>query len=104
MIQWCPTCHGALEFRLRPGPVTCARLVEYDGEYTMFFGTGEIVDMPPFVRGAYGWVRVADVFDWENKMIEHGIIHHGTLIHDPAVADALEMFCYFLGITSVRGA
>jgi L-fucose isomerase-like protein len=104
MIQWCPTCHGALEFRLKPGPVTCSRLVEYDGEYTMFFGTGEVVDMPPFVRGAYGWVQVKDVFDWENKMIENGIIHHGTLIHDPEVAAALEMFCYFLGIKAVRGA
>jgi L-fucose isomerase-like protein len=104
MIQWCPTCHGALEFKLKFGPVTCARMVEYEGEYTMFFGTGEIIDTEPFVRGAYGWVKVKDVFDWENKMIENGIIHHGTLIHDPKVADALEMFCKFLGIKAVRGA
>jgi L-fucose isomerase-like protein len=104
MIQWCPTCHGALEFMLKPGPVTCARLVEYEGKYTMFVGTGEIVDMPPFVRGAYGWVKVNDVFDWENKMIENGIIHHGTIIHDPKVAEALEMFCKYLGIKYVRGA
>jgi hypothetical protein len=79
-------------------------MVEYEGEYTMFFGTGEIIDTEPFVRGAYGWVKVKDVFDWENKMIENGIIHHGTLIHDPKVADALEMFCKFLGIKAVRGA
>jgi L-fucose isomerase-like protein len=104
MIQWVPECHGALEFRLKTGPVTCARLVEYDGEYTMFFGNGEIVDMEPFVRGAYAWVQVSDVFDWENKMIENGIVHHGTIIHDPKVADALEMFCFFLGIKAVRGA
>ncbi len=104
MIQWCPTCHGALEFRLREGPVTCARMVEYDGEFTMFIGTGEIVDIPPFVRGAYGWVRVKDVADWEAKMIEHGIIHHGVLIHDPKVADALELFCRYQDITAVRGA
>jgi L-fucose isomerase-like protein len=104
MIQWVPQCHGALEFRLKEGLVTCARLVEYEGQYTMFFGTGEIVDIPPFVRGAYGWVKVNDVFDWENKMVENGIIHHGTLIHDPKVADALEMFCKYLGIKAVRGA
>lgn len=103
MIQWCPTCHGALEFRLKPGPVTCARLVEYNGEFTMFFGKGEIVDVPPFVRGTYGWVKVNDIFDWENKMVENGIIHHGVLIHDPKVADALEMFCKFLDIKAVRG-
>jgi hypothetical protein len=70
----------------------------------MFFGSGTIVDIPPFVRGAYGWVKVKDVSDWESKMIEHGIIHHGVLIHDPKVADALELFCTFQGIKAVRGA
>jgi len=104
MIQWCPECHGALEFMLRTGPVTCSRLVEYDGKYTFFFGTGEIEDIKPFVRGAYGWVRVNDLRDWEIKMTTHGVIHHGTLIHDPMVADVLEMFCTFLGIEAVRGA
>jgi L-fucose isomerase-like protein len=104
MIQWCGTCHGAMEFMLKPGPVTCSRIVEYDGEYTLFAGTGEIVDMGPYVRGAYGWVKVKDVFDWENKMIDNGIIHHGNIIHDPKVADAFEMFCKFTGIRYVRGA
>ena len=104
LALWGPNCHGALEFMLKPGPITCARLVEYDSEFTMFIGSGEIVDMPPFVRGGYGWVKVTDVFDWENKMIESGVIHHGTLIHDPKVADALEVFCQHLGIKAVRGA
>jgi L-fucose isomerase-like protein len=104
MIQWNPNCYGAVEFLLRTGPVTCSRLVEYDGEFTMFFGTGEVVDIPPFVRGGYGWVKVNDVFDWEDKLVNYGIIHHGTLIHDPKVADALEMFCKFLDIQAVRGA
>ena len=103
MIQWCENCHGAIETRLKTGPVTCGRLLEYDGEYTFFYGTGEIVDIPPFTRGAYGWVRVNDIGDWEDKMIECGAIHHGVLIHDSKVADALTMFCKFLGIRSVRG-
>jgi len=96
--------HGTLEFRLKEGPVSCARLVEYDGFFTMFIGTGEVIDIPPYTRGSYGWVRVNDVLDWEQKMVEHGIIHHGVLIHDPAVADALESFCKFNGIEVVRGA
>lgn len=103
MIQWCPTCFGTLEFKLKSGPVTCARLVEYDGQYNMFIGSGEIIDLEPEIRGAYGWVKVGDIGEWEDKMIEAGIIHHGVLIHDPKVADALEMFCYFLDIHSVRG-
>jgi L-fucose isomerase-like protein len=95
---------GTREFTLKPGPVTCCRLVEYDGWFTMFIGNGEMVDMPPHTRGSYGWVKVNDAMDWEQKMVEHGIIHHGVLIHDPAVADALASFCKFNGIEVVRGA
>lgn len=104
LIQWNPNCYGALEFRLKTGYVTCARLVEYDGEYTMFFGKGEVIDIPPFVRGAYGWVKVNDIYDWENKMIENGIIHHGVLIYDAKVIEVLDIFCKFLGIKTVKGA
>ena len=93
---------GTREFKLKSGPVTCCRLMEYDGFFTMFIGQGEMIDTPPAVRGSYGWVKVADVMDWEQKMVEHGIIHHGVLIHDPAVADALETFCKFNGIEVVR--
>lgn len=95
---------GTREFRLKTGPVSCCRLAEYEGWFTMFVGTGEVVDMKPEVRGSYGWVRVNDAMDWERKMVEHGIIHHGVLIHDPAVADALASFCRLNGIEVVRGA
>jgi hypothetical protein len=70
----------------------------------MFIGSGEVVNVGPYIRGTYGWIKVNDVMDWENKMIETGIIHHGGLIHDAKVADALEWFCYFLDIKSTRGA
>lgn len=101
---WSPTCYGSMEFRMKNGGVTCGRMVEYEGKYSFFFGNGEIVDIGPMTRGSYGWVRVKDVADWETKMIETGVVHHGTLIHDPKVADALEMFCKFMGIEAVRGA
>jgi len=95
---------GTREFKLKTGPVTCCRLVEYEGRFTMFIGSGEVVDMPPVTRGSYGWVRVNDVVDWERKMVEHGIVHHGVLIHDPDVANALMSFCKFNGIEVVLGA
>ena len=66
--------------------------------------TGEAVDIGPMTRGAYAWIKVNDVADWEQKMIDVGVIHHGVLIHDPKVADALAMFCKFMGIEAVRGA
>ena len=50
------------------------------------------------------WIKVNDVADWEQKMIEVGCVHHGVLIHDAKVADALAMFCKFMGIEAVRGA
>ena len=50
--------------------MTCLRLVEYDGEYTMFIGTGEIVDIDPYIEGTYGWVKVKDIEAWEQKMID----------------------------------
>jgi L-fucose isomerase-like protein len=101
---WSPTCHGAMEFRMKDGPVTCARMVEYGGKFSIFYGTGEAVDIGPMTRGAYAWIKVNDVADWEQKMIDVGVIHHGVLIHDPKVADALAMFCKFMGIEAVRGA
>ena len=95
---------GTLEFKQKTGPVTCCRLAEYDGFFSMFIGTGEVVDTPPAVRGSYAWVKVKDVMDWEQKMVAHGIIHHGVMVHDPAVADSLESFCKFNGIEVIRSA
>ena len=101
---WGPYCYGSMEFRMKDGPVTCARMVEYDGKYSIFYGTGESIDIGPMTRGAYAWIKVNDVADWEQKMIEVGCVHHGVLIHDARVADALAMFCKFMGIEAVRGA
>jgi hypothetical protein len=47
---------------------------------------------------------VNDVADWETKMIETGVVHHGVLIYDEKVADALAMFCKFMKIKGVKGA
>lgn len=100
--MWVDTSYGTLEFKIKTGKVTCSRLVEYNGEFTMFLGKGETVDIPPFTRGTYGWVKVNDVLDWEKKLVENGIVHHGVLIHDPKVFPALESFCKFLGIKVVK--
>ena len=101
---WSPTCYGSLEFRMKDGPVTCARMMEYNGKYNMFYGNGEAIDIPPMTRGSYAWIKVKDIQDWETKMIETGVVHHGVLIYDEKVADALEMFCKFMNINGVKGA
>lgn len=100
--QWSDSAYGVLQFKLKPGKATFARLVEYDGEFTMFIGTGEVTDMEPATTGTYGWVKVNSVDDWETKMIDAGVTHHGVMIYDSKVADALELFCKFMGIRVVR--
>ena len=55
-----------------------------------------------YTTGTYGWVKVNSVDDWETKMIDAGVTHHGVMIYDSKVADALEMFCKFMGIRVVR--
>lgn len=101
---WSPTCYGTIEFRMKDGDVTCARMMEYNGKFSMFYGNGTAVDIGPVTRGTYAWIKVNDVKDWETKMIETGVVHHGVLIHDKKVADALEMFCKFMNINGVKGA
>ena len=49
------TNHGCSWFRLKEGPVTAGRIVEYDDEYAMFFGNGVAEDMQaPY----YGRIRL----------------------------------------------
>jgi len=61
----------------------------------MFVGIGE-----SWISNVHPWRlwlgEGEDVGLWEDRLIEAGGIHHGCLIHDPSVAEALEMFCYFL--------
>ena len=56
-----------------------------------------------YIASAVMMVALLGFAGWEQKMIDTGIIHHGALIHDDKVADALEMFCKFMDIEAVRG-
>ena len=73
-----------------------------NGEFSMFIGQAEVIDTAPETHGSYGWVKVPDVFDWEQVLVDNGIIHHGVLIHDPEVGPALKSFCHFLGIKVIE--
>lgn len=93
--------YGILVSRLREGPVTFCRLVEYDGEFAMFIGRGEVIDIGPKTGGSGGWVKVADIGEWERLMVQNGVIHHGVLIHGDLMS-ALRSFCYFNEIRIVE--
>ncbi|MHB0857400.1 MAG: L-fucose/L-arabinose isomerase family protein [Anaerolineae bacterium] len=92
---------GAIEFQLKPGVVTLARLVEYDGEFKMLVTKGELIHTSDKLRGSWGWVKVADLSHLYRVLAEEGFIHHASMIHGDYV-DAMESFCKFTGIQVVR--
>jgi L-fucose isomerase-like protein len=91
---------GVWETRLKTGPVTITRLVEYDGVYKMLITAGEIIDDPAPERGSGSWVRVANLEKLYATLFEEGFIHHASMIHGEW-SEALAMFCKFAGIETV---
>jgi L-fucose isomerase-like protein len=92
---------GLYQFQLKPGPVTFCRLAEYDGEWKMLIAGGEIIPSEETLAGTWAWVEVADHDRLYRTLVEHGFIHHASMIHGdqrPALASA----CRFLDITPVE--
>jgi len=92
---------GAAEFQLKPGTVTLCRLVEYDGEFKMLITLGEVIPSSDVLRGSWAWVKVANLPRLYRVLAEQGFIHHASMIHGD-IADAVEAFCKFAGISVVR--
>jgi len=87
-----------MEFPLKPGPVTLARLSQASGRLQLVVGRGEMLSAPPSFSGTSGVLRferpVAHVLD---DILNHGLEHHVSLTygdHLPALlalADLLEL-------------
>lgn len=92
---------GTCEFRLKPGPVTINRLVEYDGDFKMLIVNGEIVEEGPYTRGSYSWVRIKNFEEVYRKLVEEGFIHHASMVHGD-ISREIESACSFLRIKAVR--
>lgn len=92
---------GAAEFQLKPGAVTLARLVEYDGAFKMLITNGEIIASQDHLRGSWAWVRVPDLARLYRVLAEEGFVHHASMIHGD-IAESLALFCKFVGIDIVR--
>lgn len=92
---------GTGEFRLKTGPVTINRLVEYDGEFKMLITKGEVVEEGPYTRGSYSWVRVPNLEDVYAVLVKEGFIHHASVIHGD-LSKEIESACKFLGIRAVK--
>jgi L-fucose isomerase-like protein len=84
-----------MEFPLKPGRVTVARLSEATGGYRLVVGAGEMVRAPLSFSGTSGVVRfdrpAADVL---NTLLAEGLEHHVSLTygdHVPALLALAEM-------------
>lgn len=79
-----------LEFPLKPGRVTLARLSEASGDYRLVIGSGEVVRAPVSFSGTSGVVRfdrpAAEVLD---TILGDGLEHHLALVYGDWTAPLL---------------
>jgi len=91
-----------VEFPLKSGFVTMARLGYLGGEYRMLVTTGEALKIGPIVKGTVAQVRCdANVRTLMDELIHGGWEHHLTMIYGDVAAE-LEQLCRILGIACVR--
>lgn len=91
---------GVMEFEVKPGPVTMARLTETpDGEFKLLVAEGQVVKAEGETFGAHGWVEVEDL-DCLYRALLRDFPHHTGLVFGQ-VGRALVQACEFLDITPV---
>ena len=91
---------GLCQFQIKPGPVTCCRLAEYDGDWKMLIARGEVVPSEETLAGTWAWVEVRDHDRLYRTLVEEGFIHHASMVHGDQVT-ALQRACQFLDITAI---
>ena len=91
-----------MQFPLKPGRVTIARLSEATGEFRLVIGGGEMLKAPPAFTGTSGAIRfdsgAAAVMD---SIMREGLEHHIALAYGDH-QDALESLARMLGLPVLR--
>lgn len=71
-----------MEFTLKPGPVTFARLSEAQGEYSLVIGEGEIIRAPKSFSGTSGLLKFDQpALNVLNQILEQGLEHHISMTY-----------------------
>ncbi|MBC8508457.1 MAG: L-fucose/L-arabinose isomerase family protein [Anaerolineales bacterium] len=71
-----------MEFTLKPGPVTIARLSEASGDYQLIIGEGEIIRAPQSFSGTSGLIRFdKPAIDVINTILDKGLEHHISITY-----------------------
>jgi L-fucose isomerase-like protein len=71
-----------MEFTLKPGRVTLARLSETAGDFRLVIGSGEVITAPPSFSGTSGVIRFdRPAKDMLDLLIREGLEHHVALAY-----------------------
>lgn len=71
-----------MEFPLKPGRVTIARLSEATGDYELIIGEGEIIRAPQSFSGTSGLIRFdKPAIDVINTILDKGLEHHISITY-----------------------
>ncbi len=91
-----------MQFPLKPGRVTIARLSEASGEFRLVIGGGEMLQAPPAFTGTSGTIRfdsgAAAVMD---TIMRQGLEHHVSVAYGDH-QDVLEALARQLGLSVLR--
>ena len=91
-----------MQFPLKPGRVTLARLSEASGEFRLVIGTGEMLRAPMAFGGTSGRIRFdSGARTAMDTLLGEGLEHHLSLVYGEH-ARALEMLAGMLGMDVVK--
>lgn len=84
-----------VDFPLKPGRITFARIGEIKAKYRMVTYTGEAVETDMLVRGNPARIKLdSTAEDVVNGLIQNGSGHHQIAVHGD-VLDKIKLFCEF---------
>lgn len=91
-----------MQFPLKPGRVTMARLSEASGEFRLVIATGEMLKSPPSFTGTSGTVRFDNgAQQVMETLLEEGLEHHISLTYGD-YAETLVAVAKYLGMPVLR--
>lgn len=77
-----------MEFPLKPGPVTIARLNRYNGDLRLVLGRGEMLDAPAPFSGTSGLLRLeTPTKQFFDVLMQQGLEHHVSLVYGDYLAE-----------------
>lgn len=91
--------YGTVVGRIKPGPMTYARVSTFDQEgcISAYLGEGRFTDDPLNTFGGYGVVEIPDLQVLLRYICEEGFEHHVAMNHSEVARPVHEAFAKYLG-------